>query len=430
MSNGSKVYIETYGCSASYSDSEICAGQLTQEGYSIVDDPNDSDINIIVTCTVKTATANRMSYRIKKLSENDSPLIVAGCMPKTQAKDIKKINPKASLMGPDSIDKISTIVNSTLQGNQVIELKTSTKPKVLLPKIRINPVIDIVEIGTGCLSSCTFCQVKIAKGTLISYPPNVIVDQIKNATDDGCQEIWLTSTDNGCYGMDMMMDLADLLESIVNIPNNFLLRVGMMNPMHTKKKFNKLFNMFDHDKIYKFLHIPVQSGNNRVLKSMLRGHSVEDFIKMSFNFRNKFPLSSIATDIIVGYPTESEEEFHDTVDLIKYIEPDVVNLSKYGARPGTKAIEMEQVPNSVINERSKLLTSIIKEISLKHNQQWRGWNGKCLVNEKGKVKGTMIGRNFAYKPIVLDDSDVILGKIYDVQVTNVHSTYLSAKICE
>ena len=169
MSNGSKVYIETYGCSASYSDSEICAGQLTQEGYSIVDDPNDSDINIIVTCTVKTATANRMSYRIKKLSENDSPLIVAGCMPKTQAKDIKKINPKASLMGPDSIDKISTIVNSTLQGNQVIELKTSTKPKVLLPKIRINPVIDIVEIGTGCLSSCTFCQVKIAKGTPVSY---------------------------------------------------------------------------------------------------------------------------------------------------------------------------------------------------------------------------------------------------------------------
>ena len=149
----------------------------------------------------------------------------------------------------------------------------------MLPKIRINPVIDIVEIGTGCLSSCTFCQVKIAKGTLISYPPNVIVDQIKNATDEGCQEIWLTSTDNGCYGMDMMMDLADLLESIVNIPNNFLLRVGMMNPMHTKKKFNKLFNMFDHDKIYKFLHIPVQSGNNRVLKSMLRGHSVEDFIK-------------------------------------------------------------------------------------------------------------------------------------------------------
>ena len=207
----------------------------------------------------------------------------------------------------------------------------------------------------------------------------------------------------------------------------------MMNPMHTKKKFNKLFNMFDHDKIYKFLHIPVQSGNNRVLKSMLRGHSVEDFIKMSFNFRNKFPLSSIATDIIVGYPTESEEEFHDTVDLIKYIEDNADSTrqgSKYGARPGTKAIEMEQVPNSVINERSKLLTSIIKEISLKHNQQWRGWNGKCLVNEKGKVKGTMIGRNFAYKPIVLDDSDVILGKIYDVQVTNVHSTYLSAKICE
>ena len=169
MSTGSKVYIETYGCSASFSDSEICAGQLSEAGYSIVDNPEDSDVNVIVTCTVKTATANRMSHRIKKLSETNSALVVAGCMPKTQSKEIKKLNPNASLMGPDSIDQITNIVNSTLNGTPLIELGKSTKPKVMLPKIRINPVIDIVEIGTGCLSSCTFCQVKIAKGTLISY---------------------------------------------------------------------------------------------------------------------------------------------------------------------------------------------------------------------------------------------------------------------
>ncbi|HIM82486.1 MAG TPA: tRNA (N(6)-L-threonylcarbamoyladenosine(37)-C(2))-methylthiotransferase, partial [Nitrososphaerales archaeon] len=375
MSTGSKVYIETYGCSASFSDSEICAGQLSQAGYLIVDNPKDSDVNVIVTCTVKTATANRMFHRIKKLSENNSALVVAGCMPKTQAKEIKKLNPNASLMGPDSIDQITDIVNSTLNGTPLIQLGKSTKPKVLLPKIRINPVIDIVEIGTGCLSSCTFCQVKIAKGTLISYPPNAIVEQIQKSTDSSCREIWLTSTDNGCYGMDMSMDLADLLTSIVDIQNNFLVRVGMMNPMHTKKKFHKLLNIFSHDKIYKFLHIPVQSGNNRVLKSMLRGHSREDYILMCSSFREKFPLSSIATDIIVGYPTESDEEFRDTVELIKSTQPDVVNLSKYGARPGTKAIEMEQVPNSIINARSKSLTSIIKEISLERNKKWLDWTG-------------------------------------------------------
>lgn len=430
MSKSSKVYIETYGCSASYSDSEICAGQLTQAGYSIVDNPKDSDVNVIVTCTVKTATANRMSHRIKKLSETNSALVVAGCMPKTQASDIIKINPKASLMGPNSIDKITDIVNSTLRGVSRVELETSTKPKVLLPKIRINPVIDIVEIGTGCLSSCTFCQVKIAKGNLISYSPNVIIEQIVSSTNSGCKEIWLTSTDNGCYGMDMMMDLADLLQSVVKIPNNFLIRVGMMNPMHTKKKFNKLFQSFANNKIYKFLHIPVQSGNNRILKSMLRGHSAEDYKLMSSTFRTKFPLSSIATDIIVGYPTESDEEFQDTINLLKSTQPDVVNLSKYGARPGTKAIEMEQVPNSVINERSKLLTTIIKEISLQQNRKWLNWIGKCFVNEKGKIDGTMIGRNNAYRPIVLKTTDVVLGNTYNVKIIEAHSTYLTAKIFE
>ena len=294
MKKNYSVYIETYGCSASYSDSEICAGQLTQAGYSIVDNPRESDVNIIVTCTVKTATANRMTHRIKKLSENNSPLVVAGCMPKTQANEIKKLNPNASMMGPDSIDKIADIVDSALQGNTVIEVTSSNKPKILLPKVRINPVIDIVEIGTGCLSSCTFCQVKIAKGTLVSYPPDAIVEQITDSTNTSCNEIWLTSTDNGCYGMDMMMDLSDLLKMIVKIPNSFFIRVGMMNPMHTKNKFTKLFDAFAHDKIYKFLHIPVQSGNNRILKSMLRGHSIEDFKVMSSNFRKKFPLSSLA----------------------------------------------------------------------------------------------------------------------------------------
>ena len=134
--------------------------------------------------------------------------------------------------------------------------------------------------------------------------------------------------------------------------------------------------------------------------------------------------------ILGNTPIPKGEEFQDTIDLLKYTKPDVVNLSKYGARPGTKAIEMEQVPNEIINERSKLLTLLIKEISLKRNQKWRNWTGQCLVNEKGKVEGTMMGRNFAYKPIVLKTSDVILGNIYNVKITETHRTYLSAKIFE
>ena len=274
MSNGSKVYIETYGCSASYSDSEICAGQLTQEGYSIVDDPNDSDINIIVTCTVKTATANRMSYRIKKLSENDSPLIVAGCMPKTELDKILQINDQASLLDPGSVHLAEDAAKAALAGEKFESISSKRSNKVLLPRLRSNPVVHIAEVSQGCLSKCTFCQVKFARGGLVSYRPLDIVKEIEQAVVDGCREIWLTSQDIGCYGKDIKTSLPELLNIICDIDGDFMVRVGMMNPMHLDDIIDDLITSYMDPKIFKFLHIPVQSGSDEILKLMKRMHSV------------------------------------------------------------------------------------------------------------------------------------------------------------
>ncbi len=424
MAKNSQVYIEAYGCSASFSDFELTAGQLQNLGYEIVEDPKNSDINIIITCSVKTATSNKMTHRINQLTRNEKPLIVGGCLPKTELSTIEKINPNASIMGPNSIDSVGNIVKQTLSGKKVVVLDDSKRPKINLPKLRINPIVDIVEIGSGCLSACTFCQVKIAKGTIRSYPPDDIKNQIISSVNEGCKEIWLTSTDNACYGLDMFMDLADLINTVSSIDDKFITRIGMMNPMHVKNNFSKLVNSFDDEKIFKFLHIPVQTGSDKILKSMKRGHTTAEFISMVEKFRKSFPLSAISTDIIVGYPEETDDDFIKTKHLIESLNLDVVNLSKYGARPGTEAIKLPQLDNSVIKERSQILSKIIKEHSLKCNSKWLDWEGDCIVDEIGKKPNTMIGRNFAYKPVVVQGGDDLLGKEIKVQITDYSSNYL------
>ena len=144
MAKNSQVYIEAYGCSASFSDFELTAGQLQNLGYEIVEDPKNSDINIIITCSVKTATSNKMTHRINQLTRNEKPLIVGGCLPKTELSTIEKINPNASIMGPNSIDSVGNIVKQTLSGKKVVVLDDSKRPKINLPKLRINPIVCLL----------------------------------------------------------------------------------------------------------------------------------------------------------------------------------------------------------------------------------------------------------------------------------------------
>ena len=257
-----KVWIESYGCSANLADAEIISGLLKKDGYELTHDPKNAELNLIVTCSVKDSTEHRMLYRIKKLSETKKPLIVAGCLPKTISSKIEKINPSASMLGPNSIDKTIETVTSTLLGTKSINLSDSTKSKVNLPKELTNPLIGIVEIGTGCLSECSFCQTKIAKGWLTSYRIGDIVRQITSDITQGCREIWLTSTDNGCYGRDIGTNLVGLLKCCIQLDGDFKIRLGMTHPMFLPEMADDLIKLYlTSDKMFKFLHIPVQSGS-------------------------------------------------------------------------------------------------------------------------------------------------------------------------
>ena len=281
-----KIWVEAYGCSASFADSEMISGLILNGGHTLAKNISDSDLNLIVTCSVKDATANKMVNRIKRLKSK--PLIVAGCLPKAEKSTVEKFGPHASLLGPNSIGKTLDVINSTLNGKKRIELEDSDMVKVGLPKVRLNPVVGIVEIASGCMSECTFCQTKLSKGDLRSYRIGDIVRQVKYDVDNGCKEVWLSSTDNGCYGFDIGTDLSRLISAVGEIERDFMIRVGMMNPMYMPRIRDGLLRSFENTRVFKFLHIPVQSGSNRVLKEMKRGHTSQVYRDANDKFRKKF----------------------------------------------------------------------------------------------------------------------------------------------
>ncbi len=397
-----KVWLEVYGCSSSISDGEMIAGTLASNGYELAGSFEEADASVIVTCVVKDATANRMVERIKHLS--GKPLVVAGCMAKAEPERIKRLNPKASILAPNAIEKVGDALASTLNGKGIAILSDSIRPKVGLPKVRVNPVISIVQIGSGCLSECTFCETRIAKGRLTSYRIGDIVRQVREDLSQGCKEVWLTSTDNGAYGRDIGTNLAEVIKAVCSIDAEFMVRVGMMNPQYIPSMIDDLIEAYRDDKVFRFLHIPVQSGSDRVLRLMRRGHRASTFIDVAKRFRRELKNCTIATDIIVGFPGESEEDFDASIDLLQEVEPDVVNVSKYSARPNTEASGMEQLSRHVVNERSRVMHSVVSKVCYSRNMLWKGWEGTMLIDEL--AGGGLQGRNFAYKPIYLDAGSI------------------------
>jgi len=415
-----KIFAEVYGCSGNISDFEIALGLLKKEGYKIVDNVTDSDLNIIFTCIVKTPTAHRMMHRINELTKLKKPLIVAGCMPKTEKEIVEKINPYASLVGPNCLEKIPDVVKSTLSNEKIVFTKDLKRPKLCMPRVRRNRVIEICEISSGCQSNCYYCEVKFARGKLFSYTKDLIAKGIKNSLNQGCKEIWLTSQDCGCYGRDMNSSLPELLRIICEIKKKFFIRIGMMNPTYVKFMLDDLIESYKSEKIFKFLHLPVQSGSNRILKKMNRGYNISDFKKIVKEFKKEFLFLTLSTDVIVGFPSEKNDDFQKTIDLIKRIKPDIVNISKFGPRPGTEAAKMEQLSRKIINNRTKKLAELVERIKINNNQKWLNWEGKILIDEIGK-KGGMIGRNFAYKPVLTKGK---LGTFKKIKIKSIQPTYL------
>jgi len=351
-----KLNIITYGCTSNKDNSEIISGLLLKDKHELTN-LEKADIIIINSCAVKQKTDNKIQGLIKNILKKypEKRIIITGCMPNAEYKILRKLAPNASLVNSFHITDIPKSLNERIE-----LLSFRKESKLNLPKLNNSKIYNI-QISEGCLSKCNYCSTKLAKPNLYSFPKEEIINEIKKAISLGYQRINLTSTDTSCYGFDINTNLPKLLNGINKIKGNFLIRVGMANPQFIKKYKKELVKEFSSDKIMKFLHLPLQSGSDKVLKEMKRGHSVKDFIDIVSLFRKNIPKISIATDIIVGYPTETEQDFKKTLDVIKQIKPEVLNISKFSSRPNTSASKLKQLDSKIVLKRSQELTKLYKE---------------------------------------------------------------------
>lgn len=418
------VYVKSFGCSANLADGEVISGCLAEAGFKVVDDPQDAEILLYNSCAVKSPTENRVIDILKKAS-GDKQLIVTGCLPLINFERLESEVDFDGVTGPAPGSKIIDVIHRVAAGERVISLGTSSEPSLCLPRIPVNKIVSVVPINYGCLGNCAYCCVHFARGRLRSSPVDKIVERVKRDLEFGYKEFWLTSQDTACYGKDLGTSLADLLKRICEIEGKFFVRVGMMNPDQVIGILTELVEAYKDNKIFKFVHLPVQSGDDSILESMNRQYKLDDFKGIVKTFRQEFPKISVSTDVICGFPGETKEAFENTKELLIEIEPDVVNVSKFFARPRTPAAKLIPVSPRELNRRSREISELSKRISYKKNRTWINWEGTVLFDEKGKGE-TLMGRNFAYKPVVVRANEALLGKFVQIRVNDVVSTYLEA----
>lgn len=421
-----RVYVKSFGCPTNLADGEVIAGCLSRAGFDVVEETHNADILIYNTCAVKSPTENRMVDILRK-APRGKRLVVTGCLPLINFERLKAEVDFDGVAGPAPGAKIVEVVRRVDNGEKVVALVRNSKPSLSLPKVPIKSVTGIIPTNYGCLGACSYCCVLFARGRLRSYSVNEIVERVKHDLASGAKEIWLTSQDTACYGKDVATNLADLMRRICEIEGRFFVRVGMMTPNQALEMLDDLIEAYKDEKIFKFLHLPVQSGDDEVLRLMNRFYGVDDFKRIIYTFRKEIPRITVATDVICGFPGESREAFEQTMRLIKEIQPDVVNISKFFPRPHTPAKKMMLLPPQEVKRRSKKMAELSRRISLEKNKAWINWEGTVIFDEKGKGK-SWVGRNSTYKPMVTRSDEFLLGKFVKIRVRKAFPTYLETEV--
>jgi len=408
------IYLEVYGCTANKSDAAIIKKNIRDNShYTEVDAVSDADIIILVTCTVIGTTEQRMLHRMRLFKQMGKKVIVTGCMASVQIEKIKTILPKADIISP-------SLVHTILKDKEKTRKFQMEKPYA---NKWFGSLIAPISISEGCQYSCSYCITHLARGKLISYPEETLFRDVSDAIKQGCKEIRLTAQDTASYGNDSSSSLSLLIKNISMIQGDYRIRIGMMNPRSVKKQLDDIISAYSYEHVYHFIHLPVQSADNQILHLMNRGYTIEDCIDIIGSLRANISDITLATDIITGFPTESDEQFQHTIDFLKKIQPDVTNITRYSSRPQTKAKTMKgRIPTEIVKERSRQLSNICKHISQKKNKEMIGRKENILIIEKGK-NDTVVGRTESYKPVVIKQQ-IELGRFMPVEIIDAKDTYL------
>jgi MiaB/RimO family radical SAM methylthiotransferase len=435
------------------------SGILTRNGFNIVENENIADLIILNTCVVKDPTIKKIEQRIKIIVKQNKSLIISGCMPEVFSKKLSKIAPKSPLISTHHIKEILNAVRKLSESKPVYYLGNQQELKLGIPKLSRNKSISIVQISQGCINECSYCLVKKVKGNLFSYPEDKIIKEVENNLKAGAKEIWLTSQDNACYGFDQALSndvsgsnkkgfsencegfhdvakpithentynsLPQLVNRITSLNHKFYLRIGMMNPSSIMPILDDLIESYKNPKVFKFLHLPIQSGSDKILKLMNRKYKIKDALYIINKFKKEFPEIVIATDIIVGFPNETSEDFKKTLQLIDIIRPDVLNHSRYWAMKGTKSAKINNnITKEELKEREVELMKLHAKIALENKQKLIGKEYKVLVDNKG-FQDTWLARNENYQLIIIQTKENLQGKFLKVKIKEAKAHYMFA----
>lgn len=422
-----KVYIETYGCWLSKGESNISRTIIEENGGSLVDSIFEADVVVIHTCAVRGDTERKMISRIRELADickaGNKKLVITGCLVNVRPATISRIAPIASLVEPGYLDEIWKVIMSPEK--KIIVRKYEWR-RCRFPAYK-KGICYIAPIQSGCLGNCAFCIEPIARGRLHSYPPDIIIEEIFKAVRKGAKEIYLTGQDVICYGLDRNTTLPELIEKILRkVEGEYFIRIGMLEPSLTANFIDELIDVMKDERIYKYLHLPLQAGSDKILKLMNRKYSVEEYICLVEKIRKNIPAITIATDIIVGFPGETEDDFKRTVAVLKKVKPDKTHIARYTIRPFTAAANMKQVPESVKKRRSKILSEIAARIAYERNLRYLGKIEKVLINSMGH-DSCFMGRTFNYKPVIIPVKPRLeIGYIGFFKIQSVTPIYLKA----
>ena len=432
------IAVVNQGCAANFGDGEKIARILSQAASVRFGFPEPGeeipDTFYLNVCTVK---GNAGAIKILRRVLDDYPgarIFITGCAPKDFREEVAKVTDKVIYTNREEIT-----ARFRLGGRNDVECgaRNDEECGARNDALRESPFVGIVNIEEGCLDACAFCSTHLVKGRLHSYAPDYIESQVRQAVESGCKEIQLTGQDCACYGFDIGTNLAELTQRILaHVPGDYKIRLGMGNPRHIAPYMDALLDCFTDERLYRFIHVPVQSGSDRVLRAMNRRHTVEDYSRVAGAIAERYgDLFTLSTDLIVGHPGEAQEDFELTLQLLESTRPTVANITRFVARPGTPAARLEAgaspeyapVADAVKHERSALLAAAFQRIATENNLKWVGTRCTAVTEKRGYREGTTICRNAAYRPVAVQ-GDYPAGVALDVRITGAEPFALLAEV--
>ena len=424
-----KAYVRSFGCQLNVSDGEKIKGVLSGMGFTFTDDEREADLIILNTCAVRESAEDRVFGIVgsmKKLKEENPSLIIgiAGCMTAQEhiAEKIKRSYPQVDIvLGTSAINGLPALLLDCLRGKKFgADIAEYDDFSAAVPQIRESSFKASVPIMFGCNNFCTYCIVPYVRGRERSRRPEDIIAEVRELAASGYKEIMLLGQNVNSYGNDLGGECSfpQLLRELNKIEGDFWIRFMSSHPKDASKEL--IDAIFDCEKVAKHLHLPVQSGSSAVLDRMNRRYTIEKYLGIVDEIRRRDDDFSLTTDIIVGFPNETDEEFRETLDVIKKVRYDNIYSFIYSKRSGTKAAEM---PDSISDEekghRMRELLEVQREVSTEHYKRFIGRTMRVLVDGVSKKKdGWLTGKSSEFIIAEFEGDSSLIGQFADVEITD------------